>query len=53
MLMAKKLAKQVDAETVAAVGVAAATEAPKFTPCRQCSNPGDCARAAKCRSGFK
>jgi hypothetical protein len=25
----------------------------KFTPCRQCSNPGDCARRAKCAKGFK
>jgi hypothetical protein len=28
-------------------------EAPKFTPCRQCGNPGDCERATKCRKGFK
>jgi len=25
----------------------------KFVPCRQCGNPGDCTRAAKCRKGFK
>lgn len=53
--MAKKPAKQVDAEIVAVVGAAAAasTETPKFTPCNQCGNPGDCARAAKCSKGFK
>lgn len=28
-------------------------EVPKFTPCRQCGNPGDCERRAKCRKGFK
>jgi hypothetical protein len=28
-------------------------EAPVFTPCAQCSYPADCARAAKCRKGFK
>jgi hypothetical protein len=28
-------------------------EAPVFTPCNQCGNPGDCARAAKCLKGFK
>lgn len=28
-------------------------EAPVFTPCRQCGNPGDCERRAKCAKGFK
>jgi hypothetical protein len=28
-------------------------EAPKFSPCPQCGNPGDCARRAKCSKGFK
>ena len=26
---------------------------PKFTPCRQCGNPGGCARANRCVKGFK
>jgi hypothetical protein len=30
-----------------------AAPAPVFTPCAQCSYPADCARAAKCRKGFK
>lgn len=47
--MARKPAKKVDAETVDAVE----PEAPKFMPCRQCGNPGDCERAAKCKKGFK
>lgn len=51
--MAKKPAKKDNAETVAVVGVVAATQAPVFAPCRQCGNPGDCARAAKCSKGFK
>lgn len=45
--MAKKPTKKVEDEAV----VEAA--APEFTPCRQCGNPGDCARASKCRKGFK
>ena len=28
-------------------------EVPKFTPCRQCGNPGDCVRANRCVKGFK
>ena len=28
-------------------------EAPKFVPCRQCGNPGGCARANRCVKGFK
>lgn len=55
--MAKKPTKKADAETVAVQGIAAQvsapTPAPLFTPCRQCGNPGDCARAAKCSKGFK
>jgi hypothetical protein len=40
---------------VAAPVVVAPAPAPvlKFTTCRQCSNPGDCARRAKCAKGFK
>lgn len=45
--MAKKT-KKVEAETAEVVA-----DAPVFTPCRQCGNPGDCARAAKCVRGFK
>lgn len=47
--------KKSDAETVAVQGISAqaAAPAPVFTPCRQCGNPGDCARAAKCSKGFK
>lgn len=48
--MARKV-KKADAEP--AEVVAPTVEAPKFTPCRQCGNPGDCERAAKCRKGFK
>ena len=47
--MAKKTTPKVVMEEVAP----APKQAPKFVPCRQCSNPGDCARAAKCRKGFK
>lgn len=31
----------------------AVAEAPKFTPCRQCGNPGGCTRANRCVKGFK
>ena len=34
---------------VASVAVAP----PKFTPCRQCGNPGGCVRANRCVKGFK
>lgn len=53
--MAKKTTKAADttAEIVAVQGIAAETATPVFTPCNQCGNPGDCARAAKCRKGFK
>lgn len=44
--MAKKTTK-------ATVDTTAVEEAAEFTPCKQCGNPGDCARAAKCRKGFK
>ena len=47
--MAKKTTPKVEAQ----VDTPVVEKAPKFTPCRQCSNPGDCARAAKCRKGFK
>lgn len=43
--MAKKT-KKIEAEIVEVV-------APKFTPCRQCGNTGDCERAARCVRGFK
>jgi len=29
------------------------TVPPKFTPCRQCGNPGGCVRANRCVKGFK
>lgn len=45
--MARKPTKKDVVEAVEAV------EAPVFTPCRQCGNPGDCMRAAKCQKGFK
>jgi hypothetical protein len=48
--MARK-PKKSDAETTEVV--ASPVEAPKFTPCRQCGNPGDCERRAKCGKGFK
>ena len=32
---------------------AVVAEAPKFTPCRQCGNPGGCVRANRCVKGFK
>lgn len=32
---------------------APSAEAPKFSTCPQCGNPGDCARRAKCLKGFK
>lgn len=41
--MAKKPTKS-KAETI---------EGEVFTPCPQCGNPGDCARAAHCVKGFK
>lgn len=47
--MAKKTTPKVEAQ----VDTAAVEEAAEFTPCRQCGNPGDCARASKCRKGFK
>lgn len=33
--------------------VIAETAPPKFVPCRQCGNPGGCARANRCVKGFK
>lgn len=47
--MAKKPKK--DEESSVAVAVTAPVAA--FVPCNQCGNPGDCARAGKCRKGFK
>jgi hypothetical protein len=47
--MAKKPKKE---ETVSAAVAVTAPQA-AFTPCNQCGNPGDCARAAKCTKGFK
>lgn len=49
MLMAKKTTPKVEAQ----VDTVAVKAAPVFTPCRQCGNPGDCARRSKCRKGFK
>lgn len=50
--MSKRLVKVITPK-VEAVVEPAAEEAPKFTPCSQCSYPADCARAAKCSKGFK
>jgi hypothetical protein len=48
--MAKKTTK---VSTEATADVTDVEAAAKFTPCRQCGNPGSCARAAKCSKGFK
>lgn len=47
--MAKKTTPKVEAQ-VSAVAVEVSAE---FSPCLQCGNPGDCARASKCVRGFK
>ena len=47
--MAKKTTPKVEAQ----VDTTAVEQAAEFTPCNQCGNPGDCARAAKCIRGFK
>lgn len=47
--MAKKPKKDEETSVVVAVTAPAAA----FVPCHQCGNPGDCARAEKCRKGFK
>ena len=47
--MAKKTTPKVEAQ----VSTVAVEQAAEFSPCNQCGNPGDCARAAKCRKGFK
>lgn len=47
--MAKKPAPKVEAK----VDTVAVEVTAEFTPCLQCGNPGDCARASKCRKGFK
>jgi hypothetical protein len=39
--------------TAAPKRVIAETAPPKFTPCRQCGNPGGCTRANRCVKGFK
>ena len=49
--MAKKPAPKAAKAEVASVEIVA--EAPKFTACARCPNPGDCARAAKCVKKFK
>jgi hypothetical protein len=47
--MAKKTTPKVEAQVdIPAVGALA-----EFSPCAQCGNPGDCARASKCVRGFK
>lgn len=51
--MNKKPAKPVPAITPATKIVIAEMAPPKFTPCRQCGNPGDCTRANRCVKGFK
>ena len=47
--MAKKTAQKVEAQ----VDTSAVEAAVEFSPCAQCGNPGDCARASKCVRGFK
>jgi hypothetical protein len=47
--MAKKTTPKAEAKVEEPV----VEQAPKFTPCAQCSYPADCARAAKCSKGFK
>lgn len=47
--MAKKTTPKVEAQ----VETTAVEQAAEFMPCRQCGNPGDCARAVKCVKGFK
>ena len=49
--MTKKPVKPKVVESVAEQAAEAAP--PKFTPCRQCGNPGGCARANRCVKGFK
>lgn len=49
--MAKKAAAKATKAEAALVETVA--EAPKFTVCAQCPNPGDCTRAAKCVKKFK
>lgn len=47
------MAKKATPKATTQVDVTPVEEAAEFTPCRQCGNPGDCARASKCRKGFK
>lgn len=47
------MAKKPTAKTTAKMDVTPVEEAAEFSPCNQCGNPGDCARASKCRKGFK
>lgn len=47
--MAKKTTPKAETQ----VNTVAVEQAVEFSPCNQCGNPGDCARAAKCRKGFK
>lgn len=48
--MAKKAAPKA-AKTE--VDTSSVEQAAEFSPCAQCGNPGDCARAKKCVKGFK
>lgn len=47
--MAKKTTPKVEAQ----VDTSAVEASAEFSPCAQCGNPGDCARASKCIRGFK
>lgn len=47
------MAKKAVMKEVKAEEKVSSAEAPKFTPCRQCGNPGDCERNSKCQKGFK
>ena len=47
--MAKKTTPKVEAQVETPV----VEQAAEFSPCNQCGNPGDCARAYKCVRGFK
>jgi hypothetical protein len=47
------MAKKTTPKEAAQADTTAVEQAAYFTPCRQCGNPGSCARAAKCSKGFK
>ena len=51
--MAKKTTPKAEAPVETPAETPVVEQAAEFSPCNQCGNPGDCARAAKCRKGFK